>query len=267
MRLGQGDEPLPGVLLGLQLTVEPVPRQQRRAHHPAPARAVLLGHGHQPLQHVGLGAVGEQRAQPVGLGDDHGRRAHGQPPRVDGVLHRRVGRLAERLRHRDHLLRPAGAGRGGVVTHPLGHGHHRRPAGCLAAAHRLPHDSYPRGVTRQTQLIDVAEQSVQPCRAATGRRLPQRGVETAERLARRGNPLASLLKAQAPLHEDNHRGEHRQRTEVRNQRIPLSGIRIRLHNGQTIASLSLSPVDGGTPPTAPVDKPVNTATAAADPRA
>lgn len=52
---------------------------------------------------------------------------------------------------------------------------------------------------------------------------------------------------------------------MRNQRIPLSGIRIRLHNGREIASLRPSPVDGVTPPTAPVDKPVNTAAVADDP--
>ena len=83
-----------------------------------------------------------------------------------------------------------------------------RAGGRLSAAHRLPDDGYPRGVTRETQLVDVAEQSGQPGRTATGGRLPQRGIETPERLTRRGNPLASLLKAQTPLHDDNHRGEH-----------------------------------------------------------
>ena len=94
------------------------------------------------------------------------------------------------------------------MANPLRHGHRRGPAGRLAAVHRLPDDGDPRDVTRQTQLVDVAEQPGQPGRTVTGRRLPQCGVETPECLARRGNPLASLLKAQAPLHDDNHRGEH-----------------------------------------------------------
>ena len=73
-RLREPDERLPHALPVLQDVLAPVRGQQAVTQVPAAGRAVLLGHRDQPFEHVRLGAVGEQRAQLVGLGHDGQRR-------------------------------------------------------------------------------------------------------------------------------------------------------------------------------------------------
>jgi hypothetical protein len=118
-RLGQADEGLAHALLVLQHAVAAVPGDQGVAEHAAPGRAVLLGHRDQPLEDVWFGTVGEQGAEPVGLGEDRGRGPHRQPPGLDRFTDRGVDPLAERGRHRHHLSRTTGDRRRGVVAHPL----------------------------------------------------------------------------------------------------------------------------------------------------
>jgi hypothetical protein len=137
VRLGQRDEPLGGVLLGLEHVVEAIAGEQGGSHHAAAAGAVLLGHADQTLEDVGLRALGEQRPQPLGLGHDGRGRSHRDPAGIERHPHRRVGGLLEGLRDSHELASPAGTGCGGPVAHPPDRAQGAGASRGLAAGHGL----------------------------------------------------------------------------------------------------------------------------------
>ena len=233
--LGQGDEPFGGVLLGLEDVGQAVPGEQGGAEHPAAARPVICRHRDQPLQDVGLGALGEQRAQPVGLGDHRGGGPHRDPPGVHRGLDRGVGGLAERLRHRDQLPGAAGAGRRRPVPHPLRGGHRRRAAGGLPAVHRLTDHRHAGGPAGGAQPVELAEQRTEV--RATGP--PQLGVEALQRGAGGRDLREPLVERQGPLHENNPRGDHRQPSEQLVARTALCSNAVR----RILSTQEPSPVD------------------------
>ena len=144
-----------------------------------------------------------------------------------------------------------------VVAHPLGHGHRRRPAGGLTTVHRLPDDGDPRGVAGHAEGVHLAQQTGQPVRPATTRRLPQDRPQHGQGGAGGRDDFAVLRQAQllrrGSLHADNTKGDHRQPSfaTTRRETLQRNGFRQQAearnttHTGRT--------VDSGTPGLLAVD--------------
>ncbi len=194
--LGQRHEPLHRVLLGLQLTVEPIPSEQRRPQLTAPARALPDRHLDQTLEHGRLCFVDEERAQLVGLGHDHGGTAGGQNAGQHGILDRRVAGHCECLRDRHHGRRSPRLQRWRMTPHPLNRSQCQGTGTGLAAVHRLGRDDHPGGFSGHDEPVDLAHHRLELGRPTA----PQLVSETVVGLTRGRPQLASLLKRQSPCH-------------------------------------------------------------------
>ncbi len=195
-RLGEADEATCPALLVLQHTLAPVLGHQGVPQHPAPGRAVLLGHRDQPFEDVRVGVLSQQRPQLVRLGDHRRRRPHRQTPGLHRLLHRLVDHLAERLRQRHHRPGPTGDRRRRMSAHPLGRGHRRSPTGGLTPGHRLGGHRHPRRVTGHPEGVDLSQEARQAVRSATTGHLPQHLAQDGQGRASGLDPLDVLRQAQ-----------------------------------------------------------------------
>lgn len=201
------------VLLVLQLTGCPVAGQHRGPQPARPAAALLLGDLDEPRQDVGVGALGQPRAQPVGLRDHHGGGPHRQPAGLDRGPDRFVGGLAERGGQRHDLTGATGPQRGCMLQQPPGDRQRPRAGAHVAALDRVPGDGNPGGVTALTQRADPTQQLPELLTGGLPQHLPQpahrhdRGRDRRTPL-RQPEPLPRTLGEMVPLHTTNPRGHH-----------------------------------------------------------
>ena len=204
-----------------------------------------------------LHQVPEHGPQLVVLRDHDRRRATGSRPASTASLTGALTCLPNACATATTVPGPTGPRGRGVVAHPLGHGHRRRPAGGLTTVHRLPDDGDPRGVAGHAEGVHLAQQTGQPVRPATRGRLPQDRPQHEQGGAGGRDDFAVLRQAQllrrGSLHADNTKGDHRQPSfaTTRRETLQRNGFRQQAearnttHTGRT--------VDSGTPGLLAVD--------------